>query len=68
MKLIAISCQGEKELEDLEDCRRRSLTGVLEVLEQCRRQKGGYEAVELQDGRRIPEKEVFIGQRGQGQI
>jgi len=45
MKLIAIS-QGEEELEDPEDCRRRSLTGVLEVLEQCRRQKGVYEGVE----------------------
>jgi len=42
MKLMAISSQGEKELEDSKDSRRRSLTGVLEVLEQCRRQKGGY--------------------------
>jgi len=26
------------------------LAGVLEVLEQCRRQEGGFEAVERQDG------------------
>jgi len=43
---MAISSQREEELKDLEYCRRRSLTGVLEVLEQCRRQKGGYEAIE----------------------
>ena len=45
-KLMAISSQREEELEDPEDCRRSSLTRVLEVLKQCRRQKGGYEAVE----------------------
>jgi len=45
-KLMDIFSQKEKKLEDPEDCRRRSLTGVLEVLEQCRCQKGGYEAVE----------------------
>jgi len=43
---MAIFSQKEKELEDPEGCRRRSLNGVLEVLEQCRHQKGGYEAVE----------------------
>jgi len=44
------------------------LAGVIEVLEQGRRKEGGFEAVEWQDERRVPEKEVFIGQRGQGQI
>jgi len=44
------------------------LAGVLEVIKQCRRQKSRFEAVECQDGRRAPEKEVFIGQKGQGQI
>jgi len=45
-----------------------ALAGVLGVLRQCRRQESGFEAVEWQDGERVPEKKVFIGQNGQGEI
>jgi len=46
MKLMAIFSQEEKELEDPEGCRGRSLNGDLAVLEHCCHQKDGYEAVE----------------------
>ena len=47
---------------------RKSFIGVLGALEQCRCRKSRVGAVEWCDEEGVPEKELFIGQNGQGQI
>jgi len=47
---------------------KKAFVEVLGVLGWCRRRESGLWAIEWQDGEGVPEKEVFIGQKGQGQI
>jgi len=44
-KLMAISSRKREEIEDSEGLL-KEIAGVLEVLEECRHQEGGFEAVE----------------------
>ena len=47
---------------------KKSFVEVLGNLGWCRHRESGFWAVEWQDGEGVLEKEVFIGQNGQGQI
>jgi len=66
MKLTAIFSQGRR--SKTRGLLKEVLVGVLGAIEQCRRQKSRVGVLEWCDGEGVPEKEVFIGQNGQGQI
>jgi len=66
MKLMAIFSQGRRsKTRGLLD---EVLARILGVLEQYRRQGSGFWGCRMTDEEGVLEKEVFIGQNGQGQI